>query len=129
MNTPIPPTTLQPDVKAQAIVEPEASSKYQAYRRIGLIQGIDYTFTALILAHFIVALFAVIFGKMTTTFGIVLAVQAYGLALAWILLLVYRVGVFVVELRANVELLPFDSARIAVGFLQGGTPLNTPVKK
>ena len=133
MNTPIPPiqapTTLQPSAQAQAIITPEPANKYKAYRQIGLIKGIDFSMGGAILAHVLTALFALIFGKMTMLFGIILAIQTFGLLLIWLILLVLRVGVFVVELRANIELLPFDSARIAVGFLQGGQPLNTPVQR
>ena len=133
MNTPVPPlpaqTTLQPGAQAQAIVSPTPSNKYDAYRQIGLIKNIDFMLLALVVSHGITAIFAGIFGKLTLLFGSVLAIQAVILLLLWIVLLVFRVGVFVVELRANIELLPFDSARIAVGFLQGGTPLNTPVQR
>ena len=129
MNSPVPPSTIAPQVQAQAIVAPEPTNKYDAYRKIGLIKGIDFALLGVVVAHALVAAFAFIFGKMTLTFGVVLAIQAFAIMMLWMVLLVFRVGVFVVELRANIELLPFDSARIAVGFLQGGTPLNTPVER
>ena len=133
MNTPIPPTpyptTLQPGAQAQAIIAPVPENKYTAYRQIGLIKGVDFFMIAALLAHLATGIFATVFGKLTLMLALGLGVQTSLLLLFWLILLVARVGVFVVELRANIELLPFDAARIAVGFLQGGTPLNTPVQK
>lgn len=133
MNTPIPPTD-QPQPVATAsntaiVPAQEPASKYAAYRQIGLIKGIDFVIAGLLFTHVITGMFAIIFEKMTVTFGATLILQVFAILLMWLVLLVMRVGVFIVELRANIELLPYDAARIALGFLQGGRPTTVPVKQ
>jgi hypothetical protein len=43
--------------------------------------------------------------------------------LVWLVMLAYRCMDFVLQIRASQEMLPYDAARIAVGFMQGGQPL------
>lgn len=123
IDAPIPamtPQSVAPAAAAQAVVAPEPTSRFQAYRQIGLIQPIDY-FMLIVLSVLVAnAVFAVVFGAMSLILGAVLAILGALAMMFWLLLVIFRVGVLVIELRARIELLPYDSAKIAVSYLQGG---------
>lgn len=126
----IPPIpAVAPAAQAQAVVAPEPADRWQALKQIGWWKPIDTTILAILAAHLVSGFFFAVFGKLTATVAIIGLLQMLIFLGAWAVMLVYRCMDFVVQLRANIEMLPFDSARIAVGYLQGGTPLNTPVPR
>lgn len=122
---PIPPTA----AAAQAVVAPEPVDRWAALKQIGWWKPIDNILIGILLAHIVTGIFFAAFGRMSTSVAIIILLQMLVFLTAWCVVLAYRCMDFVVQLRANIEMLPFDSARIAVGFLQGGTPLNTPVPR
>ena len=127
MAPPIP--NIAPGAAAQAVIAPQPTDRWQALRQIGWWKPIDNVILAALAAHLVTGVFFTVFGRMTFAVGVIGLLQMCLLLASWCVILAYRCMDFVVQLRANIEMLPFDSARIAVGFLQGGTPLNTPVKR
>lgn len=125
---PIP--NVAPSASASAVIAPSVpADRWQALRQVGWWKSSDTTMLAILLAHIVTGIFFIVFGRMTFQVGVVGLLQCCLLLLAWTVMLAYRCMDFVLQLRANIEMLPFDSARIAVGFLQGGQPLNTPVNR
>ena len=125
---PIP--NVAPAASASAVIGPPApADRWQALKQVGWWKTSDTVMLWLLLGQLIVGFFFMVFGRMTTNILLVGLLNECLILLAWAVILIYRCMDFVLQLRANVEMLPFDSARIAVGFLQGGQPLNTPVQR
>lgn len=119
MAPPIP--TLAPGATAQAVIAPNApADRWQALRQVGWWKSSDTIMLGSLTAHLIVGFFFIVFGRMTFQVGVIGLLQCCLVLLAWAVVLAYRCMDFVLQLRANIEMLPFDSARIAVGFMQGG---------
>lgn len=95
-------------------------SRFQAQRALGLFAAHDYVMGAIsivgLLACFGYLLIAAEPDWVRFVAGLCLTVI---FQMAWLIVLVYRVLVFVLDLHAEVALMPEASARIAVGFLQG----------
>ena len=128
MAPPIP--NISPAISAQAVIAPASpADRWQALRQVGWWKTSDTVMLWLILSQPIVGFFFMVFGRMTFNILLIGLLNECVISLAWAIVLVYRCMDFVLQLRANIEMLPYDSARIAVGFLQGGTPLNTPVPR
>lgn len=125
----IPPVQVAPAANAQAVLAPEPPDRWTALKQIGWWKPIDNIVIGVLLAHIVTGIFFAVFGRMTFNVAVIGLLQMILLIGVWAVFLVYRCMDFVVQLRANIEMLPFDSARIAVGFLQGGQPLNTPVQR
>ena len=128
MAPPIP--QLSPGATAQAVIAPPTpADRWQALKQVGWWKTSDTVMLWLLVVQLIVGFFFLVFGRMTVNILIVGLLNECLILLAWCVMLAYRCMDFVLQLRANIEMLPFDSARIAVGFLQGGQPLNTPVQR
>jgi hypothetical protein len=130
IDAPIPVVpNAPPSAPTQALIAPVPANRWDALRKVGWWQNIDYAMLGLFLAHLVTGFFFLVFGKLSFGVAVVGLLQCCAIALVWMIILAYRCMDFVLQLRANIEMLPFDSARIAVGFLQGGQPLNTPVQR
>lgn len=135
IDAPIPAIPPIPNVStaqanAQAIIAPAApADRWQALRQVGWWKPVDTLILAFLAAHLVTGFFFLVFGKISFDVAVIGFLQMAIFLLSWCVILAYRCMDFVLQLRANIEMLPFDSARIAVGFLQGGQPLNTPVKR
>jgi len=129
MAVPVPGTpTPTPTIPEAVITPPQPTSRWQALRQIGWWKGIDTVLLSLLLAHIITGFFFLVFGKLSFNVAVIGFLQAMLVCLVWTVILAYRCMDFVIQLRASIEMLPYDAGRIAVGFLQGGKPLTTPVK-
>ena len=128
MAPPIP--TLAPGATAQAVISPNSpADRWQALKQVGWWKTSDTVMLWLLLGQLVTGFFFLVFGRMTVDILVIGLLNECLLLMAWTVVLAYRCMDFVIQLRANIEMLPFDSARIAVGFLQGGQPLNTPVNR
>lgn len=97
-------------------------TRFQAQRMLGLFAPHDY----LMLACAVLSLMACggyyhfnpepNLVKMVLVFCVIII-----FLLAWLIVLVYRAMVFVLDLHSDVALMPEASARIAVGFMQGAS--------
>ncbi|MGV0949161.1 MAG: hypothetical protein ACOYB3_00715 [Azonexus sp.] len=130
IDAPIPAIpNVAPAASAQAVIAPQPADRWQALRQIGWWKPVDNIILAVLAAHLVTGFFFLVFGKLSFDVAVIGFLQMVIFLLAWCVILAYRCMDFVVQLRANIEMLPFDSARIAVGFLQGGQPLSTPVQR
>lgn len=113
-----PPSSLNPGTGA--ILIPEPPDRWTALKKIGWWKPVDYVFILLAMLPWITGFFWSIFASPGAAQLVSLFLCSITVLLVWTVVLVYRCMDFVVQLRANIEMLPFDSARIAVGFMQGG---------
>lgn len=114
-----PPGNVQPAAQAQAILAPEPPDRWTALKQIGWWKPIDTIVLVLLAANLITGFFFLVFGRLTFNVAIIGLLNELILLAAWAVVVIYRCMDFVVQLRANIEMLPFDSARIAMGFIQG----------
>lgn len=101
---------------------PEKISRFEAQRRLGLFAGLDYTAFALILFCWMTLGFWALFGHPTALHFIAGLLITLALLMAWLIVLAYRVMVFVLDLHADVALMPEAAARIVVGYQHGNMP-------
>jgi hypothetical protein len=129
MNQAIPDptqTTLAPGNVAQAVLTPEPTSRWQALRQVGWWKGSDYMMLFFLGMHMLAGIFCTIFHVGSINGLIVGLLNCCLILLIWGVMLLYRCMDFVLQIRASQEMLPIDAARIAVGFMQGGQPLQKP---
>lgn len=99
---------------------PEQVTRFQAQKNLGLFGPHDYVMLALIVFSWMVLGFWALFGQPTALHFIGAALVTLVLLMSWLIVLVYRVLVFVLDLHADVALMPEAAARIVVGYQQGG---------
>lgn len=121
IDAPIPALPpLAPAAQAQAVIAPEPTDRWNALKKVGWWKPIDTVLVGILLAHLVTAVFFAVFGRMTSTVAIIGLLQIIVVLAGWAVSLAYRCMDFVLQMRASIEMLPFDSARIAVGYMQGG---------
>ena len=116
-------TTLAPGAAVQAVITPEPTSRWKALRSIGWWKGSDYAMLLLLGLHAAAGIACLFFGRGTVHGLTVGLLNCCLIMLVWLVMLAYRCMDFVLQIRASQEMLPYDAARIAVGFMQGGQPL------
>ena len=128
IDAPVPQVQIpiQPQAQAQAVIAPEPIDRWSALRQVGFWKGIDFVLLFLWMGVWVTGGFWKIFGTPTPTNLLCLLVVSVGIIQLWSLIIAYRCMDFVLQTRARIETLPFDSARIAVGFMQGGKGLEKP---
>ena len=96
-----------------------ALTRFQAQRKLGLLAPLDYTLIALIVFSWITLGFWKLFGTPQAEQLIALAVFNIFLVQVWLIVLVYRVLVFILDVQADINLLPEAAARIVIGYREG----------
>jgi hypothetical protein len=107
-----PPVSLPPAAE-------KPITRFQAQRNLGLFAPLDYTVFALLLAAWITLGFWKLFGTPETIQIIVLALVNIFLTQCWLIVLAYRCLVFILDLHADINLMPEAAARIVLGFWEG----------
>lgn len=98
-------------------------TRFEAQRALGLFAPHDIVMLLLGCASWIVMAVLACFGPaIETTAYVIWALINVAFAQFWLLVLVYRVLVWILDLNAEIGLMPDAAARIAVGFLQGKQP-------
>lgn len=95
-------------------------TRFQAQRALGLFAPHDYMMLVCVLLSLAGCAAYCVFNPEPNLVKVVLVGCAIIVfMLAWLIVLVYRAMVFILDLHSEVALMPEASARIAVGFLQG----------
>jgi len=94
-------------------------TRFQAQRKLGLFAGLDYTVAALLIFSWMTLGFWKLFGHPELLQLVVFAIVNIVFMQLWIIVLVYRVLVFVLDIGADINLLPEAAARIVVGYWEG----------
>jgi len=105
------------------VLAPQAAlTRFQAQRKLGLFAPLDYTIAAFIVFLWVTLGFWKLFGTPDAVHLIALALGAVFLTQCWLVVLIYRCLVFILDVQADINLLPEAAARIVVGFWEGRRP-------
>ena len=96
-------------------------SRFQAQRKLGLFAGLDYTIAVLMIASWVTLGFWKLFGDPGALQLLAFAAINIVLMQVWIVVLCYRCLVFILDVQADINLMPESAARIVIGFQQGRT--------
>jgi len=117
MAKPLDPASTAPQAQDKPI---EQITRFQAQRHFGLIAKWDYTMLGLMVFVWVSISyywflrpepnFSVIF------FGLLVTIL---LAFAWLIVLAYRILVFLLDMHADIILLPEAASRIVLGYYEG----------
>lgn len=95
-------------------------TRFQAQRKLGLFAKWDMTMLVLILATWAVIGFYWMFRPeptfMVILFGMLLSIL---FVQAWLVVLVYRVLVFLLDMHSDIVLMPEAASRIVLGYYEG----------
>jgi hypothetical protein len=111
---------VQPTAQAQAVIAPEPTDRWAALRQIGYWKGIDFVLLFLWLAVWVTTGFWKLFGDPSAFHLLCMIGASIGIIQIWGLIIAFRCMDFVLQARARLEMLPYDAAKIAVGYMQGG---------
>jgi small-conductance mechanosensitive channel len=92
----------------------------QAAVQAGLLKPYDAAMAAVILLCWVLTACWKIFGTPTALDIIAMILANIVFTQFWLISLVYRCAWFVLQTRADINLLPFESARLAANFMTGG---------
>lgn len=104
----------------QNVLAPEPPlTRFQAQRKLGLFAASDFAILFLILCAWVVLGFWKLFGNPELKLLLAAALLSVVLMQVWVVILIYRCMVFVLDLHADISLMPEAAARIVVGFWEG----------
>ena len=105
---------------AAPVIAPEKTlTRFEAQCKLGLFAPHDYVMLFLIVAVWITMGFWKLFGTPEPMHLIALALVNIFLTQCWFIVLVYRAMVFILDLHADISLMPEAAARIVLGFWEG----------
>lgn len=91
-------------------------TRFQAQRKLGLFAPLDYTVISVILSVWLGLVLWKIFGAPDALHLVLFALVNIFLTQVWITVLVYRCLVFILDVQADINLMPEAAARIVFGF-------------
>lgn len=95
-------------------------TRAEAQRKLGLFAPHDYVTMGLVVFSWMTLGFWAFFGDPTLLNVLGIVIFNVVLMQIWLVILVYRVLVFVLDMQADVNLMPETAARIAVGYIRLG---------
>lgn len=107
---------------ANPVPEGVQLTRFQAQLRLGLFAAHDWVMFGFILFSLLVIAAFAVAGLLTWIKAIVCLLAACLCALAWLIVLVYRCLVFILDAHSDISLMPEAAARIAVGYFEGRSP-------
>jgi hypothetical protein len=119
------PADKQPSTKSTVLL-PAPTSRWTALKEAGWWAGMDTTFCIALAFIWVTALYWKIFGHPNLLNIVVLLLISLIILVAWLIILVYRCSLFVLQLHADIALMPDTAARMAVAYLSGKTPSSPP---
>jgi len=94
-------------------------TRFEAQRKLGLFAPLDYTAVLIICALWVTMGFWKLFGDPTVGQLCAFAVINIAIFQIWLAVLAYRCLVFILDVQADINLLPEAAARIVVGYWEG----------
>ena len=117
MATEIPSPVPQPPIAAAA--EQEAWTRWKAQKHFGLVGKIDWLLGGVMLAGVLGTILCAILPFVSLMAVLIVVGITLLFAAVWIIILLYRTLIFVLDLHADVALMPESAARIVAGFFEG----------
>lgn len=94
-------------------------TRFQAQQKLGLCAPHDYVMLILIILTWVTLGFWKLFGNPTVLNLIAVVLINIVLTQCWIVVLAYRCLVFILDVQADINLMPEAAARIVIGFREG----------
>ncbi len=94
-------------------------SEWQALRQAGWWSAVDYTMLTLIGFVWLTGAFWKIFGQPTALSLIALLLVNISIKLVWAIIVIFRCSRFVLNVTADIHLMPEAAARITLAYLTG----------
>ena len=108
---------------ADTIPAPEKPmTRFEAQRKLGLFATNDYVMLGLVALSLLLTANYAIFGSRNGVILILGVLTAIFFMLLWLVVLAYRVLVFILDLHSDIALMPEAAARIAAGYFEGRVP-------
>lgn len=110
-------TELPKEVKE--VAQQEAWTRWQAQKHFGLVGRIDWTLGGFMAVSILGTILSAVLpfvsiGVVCVNLGLALLFAA-----VWIIILLYRALIFILDLHADVALMPDSAARIVAGYYEG----------
>ena len=96
-------------------------TRFQAQRKLGLMAPLDYTAIGVICFLWMTLGFWKLFGHPEPIHLLAMAMVNICVTQIWMIVLMYRILVFVLDLGADINLMSEAAARIVVGYWEGRT--------
>lgn len=104
----------------QQVVAPEKQpTRWEAQRHFGLVAGLDFTVWGVLALLWVTLGFWKLFGDPTAINLIAMAIVNLFLMQVYIIVLIFRTLVLILDTNADINLLPEAAARIVIGFWEG----------
>lgn len=97
-------------------------TRFQAQLRLGLFAAHDWFMLFFVVVSIGGIALLAIFGLLTWAKAVILLLSACFFSLLWLIVLAYRCLVFILDMHADIQLLPEAAARIAAGYFEGRGP-------
>lgn len=97
----------------------QETDQAKAMWQVGMFQRIDLVLLALIIALWATFFARHLMGQPTFAEVFSWAVAAIGMTLIWLVALTYRAIWFVLQIMAEIKLMPSNAARLALAFQRG----------
>jgi hypothetical protein len=101
---------------AQPKVPQPAMTRFEAQRKLGLFGPHDYVTLFLIVSSLVTLFFWWLFGEPSAVRVLAVLAGIVILMLFWIVVLCYRILVFLLDIQADINLMPETAARIVRGY-------------
>jgi len=89
-------------------------TRFQAQRKLGLFAPHDYVMCSLITVAWVTMIFWAIFGSPGSIQLLAVAVMTMFFTQCWIIVLLYRILVFLLDMHADITLLPRSAAQMVL---------------
>lgn len=94
-------------------------TRFEAQRKLGLFAAHDYVMLTAIVLVWVTLGFWSLFGSPDALHLLAAAAVNLFLTQCWLVVLIYRCLVFILDLQADINLMPEAAARIVLGFWEG----------
>ena len=120
---------MQPEIEPARVasmqqeqIRSTGASQMEVLRSLGYWTGLDATCALIVTLTIFLTVTWNLFGDPDTLGNLAVLAGLLCFLNVWVILLTFRVARFILETRAEINLMPEVSARIAVAYLQGQKP-------
>jgi hypothetical protein len=104
-------------------------TQFEALKKAGWVQPVDYVLGTVSFIGFLVSIGSLAIwmfngsNSWLTSAAVFFIVESISFH-AWIAILMFRCSSFVLQVRADINLMPAEAARLALAFQRGSAPVN-----
>ena len=95
-------------------------SRSDALREVGFWQNIDYVAIFVIATNLLALIVSAVIGHLTIIAALTWLVAILLLVSVWVVLLVFRCMWFVIQITAEIKMMPAAASQMVMAFMRGG---------